>query len=173
MDPIKLEIPHLSPFLLDIFNDFLQSCYNLDLIKYDSFNLELSSWIKQRMSFDKNGDLVIAPHWPKKYCQCGGFNKHDFVAFQLAGYQLKEAFERGDIEIEITCGKDKFIPAWPKNKVRGGDTKDKIKRAKREWQPKQKLLKQNCPANKLDCRPGYIKICCVCYHKPIMVLRKI
>lgn len=118
------------------------------------------------LSFTNEG-IALNKFWSYYLCGENGVNKRDFVKIQILVYELREIYEAGLININIYYGDKEYEFNLDKVKDRIGTTKDMIKQYKREFKTESK----GCNITK-KFEDGYIKICCVCGNKDILLFRR-
>ena len=127
-------------------------------------DLEFFDLIKSQFFIKKDG-IYLNKFWALEICKSGGIFKRDFVEFQILAYRLKEEYERGFIDIKI----DGYEPNWKPFESRDGrTTKEMIKYYKKLYPTKSK----GCTVTQ-KFEDGFIKICCICGNKDILLFRKI
>ena len=140
-------------------------------------NNDISQWLQNKLFKKDDGSVWLEPFWPTDICGSSGFNKKEFVNFQVLIYSAKELYDDGIIKIDVEWEGEKMVPCIGKNKSRKSDNiiKD-IKRAKNVWNTIKHMennrLFSKCTTRKIELPKEYIKICCVCFSKPIRILKK-
>jgi hypothetical protein len=128
---------------------------------------KLSNEIYKNLRFDD--EIFINPYWAGFFCQTGGTEKGAFIALQVEGYELKEAFERG--EIEITIRKDDIFYEfdWLELSDRDGRTTKEMIKYYKKHNPQSSAGCKYIPAKLPD---YHIRLCCVCGNKEKKIARK-
>lgn len=168
-DLVKYKAEHL-----DLLLTFWKTSRELGFLKSNSW--EVQDWICEKLYTDGEGNIWCNAYWPDYYCINNYFYKHTFVAWQIAGYELKELIDIGEIEIEVISNGNKYIPLWGLNRKRKGrneGTKYKIKSAKTSWNRIRGTSSYKCKLRGKNITEGYIRICCVCNWKAWKILKKI
>ena len=136
----------------------------------------LSRMVLDCLYEDEIGDVWLDKFWPRCLCSAEGYNKKEFVNFQVLVYSAKTLYDSGLIDISVEWNGHKMKPCIGKNKPRTGEVIKQIKQAKKIWNIKKytdnrKLFRQ-CENTRKTYSPGMIRICCVCFPKPIKILEK-
>ncbi len=174
MISLKFDITDYQPEHLDILLTFYKTSRELGFIKSNS--LELQDWLCDKLYYDDQGNIGVKVYWPDFYCQgeqC--YDKIKFVAWQLAGYEIKEKLDAGIMRLVITDGKDNYVPVWGTNKKRKykeNTIRGKIKATKADWNKKRDGRTYRCKLRGGRIEQGYIRICCVCNWKDWLILKK-
>lgn len=160
--------------------------FNFEIFNYFGFPLvkDLVSYAEECGFMNKSGGLhdeifdkfifegdkiYIDKFWCEYLCSDKGTPKRPFVSFQIALCYLKLAEQCGIVKVTFKQHGKVYEPVW-------GDlhydikksTKDNIKLLKREYLTKT----AGCPHKTKKFDAGFIKLCCVCMNKKMMIMKE-
>ena len=137
----------------------------------------LSKFVSKKL-YEKDGAVWLEPFWCESVCGNGGFDKKEFVNFQVLAYSAKELWDKKEIAVGIKYNGQDMRPLIGPNKQRkGDDIIKKIKLSKENWNIRFRMhrikMTARCKARGAHREPGWIPLCCVCFAKPMKIAEKV
>lgn len=133
----------------------------------------VAKYITDKLHEDERGNVCAGKHLFEVGCSRGGYDKTEFVNFQVLVYKLKTLIDAGEFAVDVYWKGRKMTPGIGKNKrAETDDVIKDIKKAKRRWDmvmDRRKVWK--CPLKPRDLVPGMIHICCVCVAPGTILLK--
>ena len=118
----------------------------------------------------KPGEVTLARHWHRNFCERGGVWKRTFWEFQCAIYELKEYYDNGSFSCTILLNDREMVPVINPTPSRTGTAHEKVKQSKRENRRQVEAGVSSCTTKKLKCQNGYIHPCCVAFDQNRVIL---